>query len=714
MSRFLRFVVEETLDGNAEAIKEYLIGVEVFDKPDSFDPQTDSTVRSEAVKLRARLARYYESEGRHQPILISIRKGGYVPAFEFREIGLAVESVGITKGAGPDSTTAGPGSIALVVRSLHRYLWAAGVLTILLMSASWLWYAARAMPAPALPIQPVPLTSYPGQELQPTFSPDGNRIAFVWDGDKQDNLDIYVKQIGSEAPVRITNDPGADSDPAWSPDGRLIAFCRLIGPATRGVFIVPSSGGTERQVAESRQPGVFWPQPFITWAPDSRSLVISDVDNPNQVVAPTGFTPGSLFLVSIETGHKRRLTFHPDRAFVDSGPAFSPDGRDLAFVRTNAPPLSDLYVVPLSASLVPTAEPRRLTSWNRFTTSPAWMPDGREIIVAAGHWENVRLWRVPLSLDREPRRLEFAGDHTSHPAVSRQGRLAYSQTVSDVNIWESKFAVKGEQIISQSPLIASTRTDINPQFSPDGKKIVFCSDRSGNIEIWTSDRNGSSAMQVTSMGAAVTGTPRWSPDGTRIVYDSNKEGQFEVYVISATGGEPKRLTNDPSADGAASWSQDGRSIYFMSNRGGARHIWKVPAEGGEPVQVTRRHGWVAMESPDGKYLYFSAPPDDSGRTAASGLWRVPVNGGDETLLLPSVTFLNFALAKGGIYFIPMAEPGVGYSVHFFSFATRRSWPVLGLGDTLSIGLALAPDGHSLLYTRTDEEKTDLMLVEALP
>jgi Tol biopolymer transport system component len=370
-----------------------------------------------------------------------------------------------------------------------------------------------------------------------------------------------------------------------------------------------------------------------------------------------------------------------------------------------------LYLIPFSSGYVPAAEPRRLTFLNRFASSPAWTPDQKELVFASGSWENVRLWRVAVSGRQAPRRLNFAGDHTDHPAISRQGRLAFSQTATDVNIWRTDLSEAGGRAGPPLSIIASTHTDINPQFSPDGKRIAFCSDRSGSMEVWICDRDGSQAMQLTSMGAAVTGSPRWSPDGTRIVYDSNREGQFEVYVISASGGTPQRMTNHPAIDGAASWSRDGRWIYFMSNRSGRRQIWKMPAPGGEAVQVTKHGGHVSFESPDGAFLYISGSASTGDRIGLSGLRRMPVEGGEETLVLPSVTFLNFALVREGIYFISRADAEGHYAIHFFSFASGRSREILSLGNTLSTGLSVSPEGRSLLYTRTETDNSDLLLVD---
>lgn len=230
------------------------------------------------------------------------------------------------------------------------------------------------------------------------------------------------------------------------------------------------------------------------------------------------------------------------------------------------------------------------------------------------------------------------------------------------------------------------------------------------MEIWVANIDGSSAMQLTAMQASNTGSPRWSPDGTRIVFESTKEGQSELYVMSTTGGEPRRLTNDPAADGVGSWSRDGRWIYFMSNRGGTRHIWKMPAEGGTAVQVTSRSGHVAFESPDGNYIYFSERAGEGERNGMSSLWRMPARGGEETRVLPSVTFLNFAVAKEGIYFIPRADGEGHYWINFLSFSTLRSWPVVQLTGQVSNGLSVSPDGRMLLYAQTEQPTSDLMLV----
>ena len=114
-----------------------------------------------------------------------------------------------------------------------------------------------------------------------------------------------------------------------------------------------------------------------------------------------------------------------------------------------------------------------------------------------------------------------------------------------------------------------------------------------------------------------SGTPRWSPDGRRLVFDSLAAGNWDLYVVGADGGTPRRLTHGALGGRiTGTWSRDGRWIYFHSDRTGRSEIWKIPPDGGTAVQVTRGGGFYAMESEDGRDLYYS-------KSSVSGIWRVP-------------------------------------------------------------------------------------------
>jgi len=281
--------------------------------------------------------------------------------------------------------------------------------------------------------------------------------------------------------------------------------------------------------------------------------------------------------------------------------------------------------------------------------------------------------------------------------------------VYDSNIWRIPGPNSSDKEGAPSRFIASTQLDQEPQFSPDGTKIVFNSARSGSLEIWVCDREGRNLELLTSFNGAQQGSPRWSPDGHWIAFDSNKAGNWDVYVISADGGQPRRLTSGPSNNVRPSWARDGRWIYFGSNRSGDSQIWKQPVQGGTAVQVTKtKGGEEAFESLDGKFVYYA-------KLDVLGIWKVPVAGGEETRVLDQGGRNNWALTGHGICFFDLSG-STGITLKFYNFATGKVTLLRELSkdtriDMSSTALTVSPDGRWILYTQYDQSGSNLMLVE---
>ena len=304
-----------------------------------------------------------------------------------------------------------------------RFAWAgAAAVLVLTIAGAALWNFLPTTEPPLEPMQPVPLTSYPGYDAVGSFSPDGNQVAFVWNGEEQDNFDIYVKVVGQDPPLRRTTDPAMDASPAWSPDGRWIAFLRGRPEAGEkmGLYLISPLGGTERKLGETRAPLTYRLGACLAWSPDSRWLAVCDwaEDSPGRL---------SVFLLSVDSGERRRLTWPPEDSRIgDVMPAFSPDGRMLAFSRYSSGLKADLYLLDLDEDLNPRGEPRRRTFMEQLAgASPqGFTSDGRDIVFSAGSVTNQSLWRVPVSGTASPERLPF-GESGSWPQLSRQGnRLA--------------------------------------------------------------------------------------------------------------------------------------------------------------------------------------------------------------------------------------------------------------------------------------------------
>ena len=574
-----------------------------------------------------------------------------------------------------------------------------------------LWFIRLTQQKPA-PLTAAPIAGLPQRIDEVALSPDGARLAFTSDWQQPGNTDLYVKPVGFGAPIRLTNHPAAEYSPTWSPDGSSIGFLRAAKGQCQGpteVVVISASGGGERKVGEvSLCPDLLpLPGPFLAWAPDATSLIVSDQSPPGE--------PLSLYVLSLETGLKRRLTSPPTRAPGDSGPAFSPDGRVLAYTRFTGLGVGDIYVLPLRDDLTPAKDPERRTFENRFSALPAWTPDGAEIVYSLRWAGQAFLYRVKAAGPDPPRRLEKIGEGAAWHTISAQTRrLAYVRPPSGANIARLELNAAGSQASEAGSMLRSARFDGFADYSPDGRRIAFASARSGSLEVWVCSSDGGDCVQLTSLRAPFTGFPRWSPDGQRIAFFSNADGHSDIYVVPATGGTPRWLAPDPADDILPSWARDGYSIYFASNRTGRYQVWKAPVfeSGVGAAQVTRQGGLAAFESNDGRFLYYTKD-----HKFATALWRVPLSAtgapaGAETLVTQPVLAAGFAVTSRGLYYlVPGPYSVTAASIHFLSFSGGRTELVAALGKPAHQGLSVAPDGRSILYTQIDRPGQAVMLVE---
>ena len=288
-------------------------------------------------------------------------------------------------------------------RTSARLRWAGGVAVLLLAAAVFalFWKGPRdgpSEPTPAL-LDAVPLTAYPGDERFPAVSPDGALVAFCWDRNEDGARDIYVKRRGVEPPLRLTSDPGDDEFPAWSPDGRLVAFLRR--GVTGGIFIVPAEGGPERCVLQGAIDGLG-----LDWSPDGREIAFAQT-------ALAGRGPAILVL-SLESERVRRLTTPALLPGEDESPAFSPDGRMVAFVRVTEALREDLYLVPVEGG-----EERRLTFTDGVTSGFDWLSGGEDLVFSSLGDGGFQLWRLDVGTGRL-QALATRAENASRPTSDRK------------------------------------------------------------------------------------------------------------------------------------------------------------------------------------------------------------------------------------------------------------------------------------------------------
>lgn len=583
-------------------------------------------------------------------------------------------------------------------RASKRRYWLLLVAAVLCGAAAFFIWARRSLPPPTM--TPVPLFSTTGEILSPVFSPDGSRVAYrlvaASHVGNDDQCGIYVKQIRGGPPVRLTHGD-TDYSPAWSPDDRYIAFGRLQEGA---IVVVPSIGGPERTIARGDwKPGAGWSG--ISWTPDAKWLVVSTRQSPNE--------PYGLWLLSLENGERHRLLAPAPAASSTQqyGPGdfygtLSPDGRTLAFARTAGTWLLHLYTVRLTRDFRPQGRPELLVRQSYPSIKGiAWL-NNKEIVYSAGsHVTNAKLWRVRMGA-RAPELLSWAAIGSTMPTIApAQHLLAYAGYSATGRLWRLDLRTGERRLIS-----GSRHWQQLPQFSPDGRRVAFQSDRSGEDEVWTCDAeggaDGTSCQQLTFFEGSQCGTPRWSPDGRWIALDSRLEGATQIYVIASDGGKPRRVTGGSAQNQLPSWSHDGKWIYFESDRSGQWRIWKTPVAGGSAVQVTRDVG-VAFESADGANLYIAST------NGAGPLFNMPVAGGPEVPVAPRVMYWgSFGITGKGAYFLSDST-----TLQLADAATGKV-STIAKADKYSFGngnISVSPDGEYMAFTDAKINGSDLMLVE---
>jgi Tol biopolymer transport system component len=543
------------------------------------------------------------------------------------------------------------------------------------------------------PILATPLTMYPGHAQSPALSHDGRMIAFMWDGERQDNFDIYLKVIGSGEPLRLTSNAKPEVAPLWSPDGRLIAFSRTPGgPAAGGVetiLTIPVLGGPETMVG----PGFA-----NDWSPDGTVIL---------ALVTTEGKPASWCLLTVGDGSSQRLIATPSGSTLGRG-RFSPDGRKVFYVERTAPAESHLKEIAVTGTELKRVPIAGLRSIDTF----AWV-GANELIVAGRTFQSVipRFYRVPAS-GGVPDPLAFGANGSGLDTFPGAGSLVYSYNESSQNIWRVGAWPGGDT--QPRRWITDGGRITNPAVSPAGDRIAFASSRTGSWTIWTSDADGNAAapaVRFPSGATAMVGSPAWSADANQIAFDVRIGNYPNIFVTVVGSDSPRQITAGNGRNMIPAWSPDGQWIYYTSSVTGAETIWRVRVSGGEPRQITKHGGYSVKVSPDGKYLYYLKS------TREGELWRAPAEGGEEELLVPDLKNRNFWVLRDGVYLldsgVSQISPFSRARARFYRFRTR-SVEDLEFQTEKPIdhyGISLSRDGKWLYYVQVDRSSSNVILVE---
>jgi len=563
---------------------------------------------------------------------------------------------------------------------------AAAALTVLLVIAGTVFWVGNHTVSELPPHREVvPFTSLPGQELAPTFSPDGSQIAFAWNGETGDDhqFELYVKEVGSERLLRLTDHPAKEIVPAWSPDGGSLAFVRVT-EGQAGIFLIPALGGVERPLVSISV--ALGHVIRISWSPDGK-----------RIAYPAYGRNGAqeVYLVSVDTLQTQPLRLAPECQDAME-PAFSPDGAHLALACTSSYGVYAIYVVGISDGL-----PKRLISMMGDPQGIAWSHDGRRIVFANDTGRGGELWQV--TMEGRPTQLSF-GEDGSAPAVAARGeRMAYVRARNITNIWRVDLTAASPEE-SAAKLIYSTRAQHNPRYSDDGKHIAFQSNRSGSMEIWLTDGEGKDPLRLTTFNGSFTDTPTWCSDGRRIAFDSSASGNAAIYIEDIAERLPRKVATSRINLSRPAWSRDCRWLFASD---GKPTLYRFPASGGPAQPFTNLPAYYATVLAD--RVIFSVM-----ESTGLVLWSKSAAGGPEKVLeqMPRLGYGDAWTANSsGIYY---TDSSAGQpTLNFYDFAKQTTRRIMTLKKTPvpggGFGMAVSSDNHWLLYTQVDDLQSDIML-----
>jgi len=456
----------------------------------------------------------------------------------------------------------------------------------------------------------------------PSWSPDGERIAFPWL--KGEDLDIWTISATGDELKQITDDPLWERRPLWSPDGKSIIFARKRNPIPEDriwdAWVIPAEGGTAEKILDEAY--------LYGFSPDGKWLAFYRV--------------GVNGVDVLRLSDNRQFNITPPEEVVGEfsyGPkvTWSSKGNRLLFYNSGFEYWSTIgLVLPYGGAPVELGKGTRFGSWTQ-----GWSPDGKFILTL--DWNTNDLWIVPtdggtpvkLEVDTEPKIWRYA----IQPFSPDLKKLTF--ITEDMSLWVLPISVE-ERRVTGPPVKIIEKIRYNTAdvgWSPDSKKIVFSSKKSGNADVWIASADGKQLKRLTDEPEddVISGWrygSAWSPDGKMIVYAKAEA----LWVVSASGGEPREIVKDATEP---VWSADSKQLGFIKRddsaisivtleTGDVRDIVDLEALGMGDPQEPSNHSWGLTWSPDGKWLSFFTV-----KRRIDHFWVVPAEGGEPRELASS-------------------------------------------------------------------------------
>ena len=570
MSRFLRFLTDRHLEGSDNHLKESVIAVEVFGRKPDHDPSQDSIVRTEASRLRARLAEYYVGEGKDDGIVIELPKGGYIPVFRLRD---------------PASQP------TLPRKKLRQPVWlvtAAVAIALAITAIVWVQKTERFWRNPIEEARFQTVTDFDGTEQEAAVSRDGKFVAFL--SGREGHTDVWVTQQGSGQFHNLTRASAPELvNPSvralgFSPDSSLVMFWvrKPAGPSWQiGIWAVPTLGGQAKLYLEGAAE--------FDWSLDGSRLTYHTTAS------------GDPLFVSDGTPHPQGQPIFTAPAGLHSHfPLWAPDNGFIYFVHGALPDKLDIWRIRPAGGM-----PERITSHNGRVSHPVLL-NRRTLMYLASDPDGSGPWLYSMDVERRiPHRLTFGPDrYTSLAAAAGGKRLVVTRASPKRTLWRLRISDSRAELSPPDRISLTPATAFSPRLGPD--YLICVSSAGGSESIWKR-ANGADTELWSGRGAQIIGGPAISPDGGRIAFSVRQRSETLLYVMQADGTNARVLADSLELQGSPAWTPDGRSITSAANDHGVPHLFQVPIDGGPASVFLRDYSVDPAWQPSGRYVVYSGP-----------------------------------------------------------------------------------------------------------
>jgi serine/threonine protein kinase/Tol biopolymer transport system component len=589
------------------------------------------------------------------------------------------------------------------VSKTRRLITAAVIIALMTAGFSLWWLYFREAPAasPWLNAYVTQVTDLPGEESNPSLSPDARSVYYA--RRVNDQWDVFVQRAGGANAQNLTKDFDGDNDqPACSPDGSRVVFRSARNGG--GLYVMGATGESPRKISD------FGQNP--AWSPDGTEIVCGTdyILDPKRRISES-----KLWVINVGNGEKRPLITEGDAA----QPRWSPNGHRIAYFFRTAAGRRDIWTVPAKGG-----QPVPLTDDAALDWNPVWSPDGNYLYFASDRQGIASLWRVRID--------EMTGGRLGDPEavtgpvaeilqidISRDGRrIVYTTRVQFANLQTIGFdPVKKITIGQPSWITQGSRPSGSPNISPDGQFVAFHSLGAAQEDIWLIRSDGAGSITNLTNDHEIDRLPRWSPDGNRLAFYSNRTGKSQIWIVNRDGSGKQQITFGERGTATPFWSPKGRHLgYAFTNNGGGTQIIDVDQPWDRQTPLTLPpvnadgdwfNGW--LWSPDGKLIAGTVGgvrgKESRGLVGVhiysletQSYEKITDSGSRPEWLNDSRHFIYIDVNKNS-----------GGEISLADSRTKKTRVIASMPPFVISSVGISPDNRRLIYTATDHQADIYML-----